>query len=464
LEGYQFHPEVATELARTVGRSLNDKATNEALRMYDSALGFWKKWVLVAPAYIVRNFFGNIWNNSYANISAKAYKEAFEVLAGRDISIAGIKFTRKDIEELAREWNAWTGGQYGEEMAKLLTPKEVERGPIGKAMDFLPELTFRLNRTVETHARLAHFISKLQEGLTPAEASLSVVKHLFDYSAATPFEEKIATRVVMFWRWYRNNMALQVGTLMHEPWRVMLPLRATQELSKSIEGPEDLSLIQPPFTKRMLGAYIGRDSKTGDIRILTQFGLPMEDLLRFDKDDLAGQISPLLKIPAELATGVRLGWQGQKIEEYQRAYGFLRALPESVKDAIGFHEVTFPNGNRAFKMNPWALYALMNTPFSRIYTQVGKATEPGGSLSDKALSSFTGVKVTRFAEEPARMKALNRSVMAELQKAAAGGRVGAFQKYFARKGTEATPEEAKLLEAQEQIRRYAKGRKKAAEK
>lgn len=463
LKGYQFQPDVAKELARTIGRMSNDEGINEAVKVFDTVQGFWKEWLLVAPAYIIRNIGGNVFNSVwYGKTRVEAMMDAFRVLRGKDISILGQKFSAAEVEKLAKEWNVWEGGQYGVEGMKLLTPQELERGPVGKAMDYLPNLTFRLNKTVETHARLSHFISKLQDGMSPGEASMDVVKYLFDYSAATPFEEKFATRAMMFYRWYRNNMALQVGQMFHEPWRVLTPFRASQELANREDKPADLQQIQPPYLNQMLGAYLGRDSVTGDVRILTQFGLPAEDLLRLDPDGLASQLSPFLKIPVETLTGQKIGMGGGKIEEYQKAYAFLRVLPEPIKDAIDFHEVVYPNGQVSYKMNPWKLYVLMNTPFSRIATQVGKATEPGVPLDEKALALLTGVRIARFNETAARAKTLNTAIMTGLQASATSGKVGTFSRYFLRKEAgPVSPETARLLEAQGQMAKYAKQQAKA---
>jgi hypothetical protein len=459
LKGHAFAPDVAEEIARTASRMTNDQATNQMLRYYDKTLSFWKKWVLVAPAYVVRNMIGNFANNFYADIHLNAYRKALAAQAGKGLKVGGVTYSAKQFQQLARQWDIWKGGLYAdvfnEHMQRLM---QRGKGRLGKAMDALPNWTFQGNNYVETNARLAHFISKLDDGLSPGEAARSVTKYLFDYGEATKFEETVGKRVIMFYSWLRNNTALQMGQLFHEPWKVLAPVRVAGELTKGApDVPPDLAAIQPEWTRRMLNAYIGRDERTGDVKILTQFGLPMEDVLRLDWHELAGQTSPIFRIPVELLTGRRIGFgRGESIEEYDRAYSVLRFLPESIKDFIEFEEITWPNGQRAFRMNPWKLYMLTNNPFSRLYTQLGRMFDERKGTAEKIMATMSGVKIASFHEESARLRAARERLQEYLSHPSRRGRVGIFKRFYARPGKELPPAEAEALKEQGRLRKRAK--------
>lgn len=89
---------------------------------------------------------------------------------------------------------------------------------------------------VENNARLAHYFSKLDEGLTPLEAAESVKRTLFDYAELTLFEQQKLKRLVPFYTFMRKNTPIQLRNLMLEPRRFLTSRRLIEGISDTSES------------------------------------------------------------------------------------------------------------------------------------------------------------------------------------------------------------------------------------
>jgi hypothetical protein len=93
----------------------------------------------------------------------------------------------------------------------------------------------KMGHTVETNARIAHYLGKIDQGLTPEGAMLSVKKHLFDYADLTDFERKFLRRVIPFYTFMRFNTPLQFQNMITQP-RKLLNAQRAQEAIASLGG------------------------------------------------------------------------------------------------------------------------------------------------------------------------------------------------------------------------------------
>ena len=91
---------------------------------------------------------------------------------------------------------------------------------------------------LETNGRMAHFLGKLDEGLSPEGAMLSVKKHLFDYSELTAFERNVLRRIMPFYTFMRKNTPLQFQNAVLQPRKVLGAARA-QEAISNIGGDDE---------------------------------------------------------------------------------------------------------------------------------------------------------------------------------------------------------------------------------
>ena len=187
----------------------------------------------------------------------------------------------------------------------------------------------RLNRQVgnaaENNAKLAHFISKLREGLSPEDAAMSAKKYLFDYTDLTDFEKNVMKTVVPFYAWQRKNLVLQVQSILENPGRYSAltgkPINAIESLSedwKDIPTPDyfaeqhavrlpryvsaALEAANKPLTAVTNSIMARMSPETPPIQregIQPEFinpNLPFQDLNRMNKKDVLSSLSPILKL------------------------------------------------------------------------------------------------------------------------------------------------------------------------
>ena len=91
---------------------------------------------------------------------------------------------------------------------------------------------------LETNGRMAHYLGKRAQGLSPDGAMLSVKKHLFDYSDLTSFERNIMRRVMPFYTFMRFNTPLQFQNFVLQP-RKIVGAQRFQEALAAIGTDED---------------------------------------------------------------------------------------------------------------------------------------------------------------------------------------------------------------------------------
>jgi hypothetical protein len=92
-----------------------------------------------------------------------------------------------------------------------------------------------LGHAVETNARIAHYLGKIDQGLSPSGAMLSVKKHLFDYADLTQFERRVLRRVIPFYTFMRFNTPLQFQNMITQP-RKLLNAQRAQEAVAALGG------------------------------------------------------------------------------------------------------------------------------------------------------------------------------------------------------------------------------------
>jgi len=222
---------VPKEIGDLLNKFTSPKDTNAFLKFYDVNLRIWKGAVTsYFPAFHVRNMGGNVYNNWLAGVNdIGSYKDAFRIQAGHNINVKG--FSSKEIKQLAEDRGVIRTGAFGKDVESLLddTWKVAEQDTQklirsftnkrrtlerGKSAIGVPRA---IGTVIEDNAKLAHFVSKIKQGVSPDDAAKSVRKYLFDYTDLTEFEKTVMRRVFPFYTWTRKNIPLQIESLVRTP-------------------------------------------------------------------------------------------------------------------------------------------------------------------------------------------------------------------------------------------------------
>lgn len=170
---------------------------------------------------------------------------------------------------------------------------------------------------IENHARMTLFLDRVlgEAGEGPLAAAEHVKKYLFDYKKLTTIEKKIKRAGVPFYTWIRKNLPLQMEQAFKRPGRMSLPFkvkRATDKRYDDLEGQimdEELpTWIRNAYGMRVPGQMLPGMEDIGSTLVWMP-DFPYRDLNTLSLDDgegLLGNLTPLLKLPVEVATGETL--------------------------------------------------------------------------------------------------------------------------------------------------------------
>lgn len=240
------HPDIAPEISEYAKMTVAPEAVGSFAKTMDQWNRLWKSYatvpVITGTGFHTKNSIGNMFNNHLAGVGAYAYGEAGQIQkdiwqakrAHPDLSVPealaanGVDADRIAKVELALENQVLEEGFFNTDLTgKAELAIEGKRGKgqriAAKFDPRNPEQMFgvptgrKVGEHIEDNARLAHFISKLDETGDAAQAAASVRKYLFDYGDLTPFERKVMKRVHAFYTFTRKNTPLQFEELVRNP-------------------------------------------------------------------------------------------------------------------------------------------------------------------------------------------------------------------------------------------------------
>jgi len=245
LNGYSVPPEVGNVLTRYKDFHSNPEALKGFLGLYDRAHSLMKAWTLYPfPAYHIKNFVGNLWNNWLAGVTnADVYRQAEFVRLGKKVAfkdVYGKDWNSQNLLRAAKDLGVIGEGQFGRDIDRTIyqileKPKWLTLSRRNKLLHYGREF----GKRVEDNARMAHFIDRLRKGDTAEEAAMSVKKFLFDYGDLTDIEKNVFNRGFFFYTWTRKNIPLQLQSLVHYPAKFTLPWKLKNEVEKNIPAPPD---------------------------------------------------------------------------------------------------------------------------------------------------------------------------------------------------------------------------------
>jgi hypothetical protein len=237
--------------------------------------------------------------------------------------------------------------------------------------NFMLRVNRKFGKTLEDHAKLTHWITKVRQGASPEDAMWSVKKYLFDYADLTPFERDVMKQVIPFYTWMRKNIPLQFQAIMENPGRYAAittkPITAIESMSDDWSNTDEPDYFEEINTVRMPKSFskafevwdksvddmfreVGWDANDpvpgqqdvpegGAQPISVGASLPFEDLNRLNLSDWVAALNPAVKWAVELAAEPERGTQislfgGRPKESFRGQPGkqdYLKVFPMDKK-------------------------------------------------------------------------------------------------------------------------------------
>ena len=269
-----------------------------------------------------------------------------------------------------------------------------------------------LNETMDNIAKIAHFRAMVRKGASFDEAIESANKFIGNYTETSKRIQQMSA-IIPFYRWTRFNLPLQIEMLIKKP-QIASKVGLIEDTVGGMGSENDQQLESilaegatlPQYMMEKLGVVLGAN-KDGTVRVVRGFGLPIEDLnkvfsldLKNTFENLASEVSPILRAPLELATGHSF-FTGQPIEDksfsnfYKRAYNWQEAAP-GLREFFGVRKIEGKEGTptRYASSEPMRMY-LLGALFGRVALTVHDGLQWATAQDDgvERWSLLTGVRV-----------------------------------------------------------------------
>lgn len=294
--------ELMDEMRRTKDIIRRDKGLEDFSQMMRKWQNTWAKYAtvpLVGFAFHARNLYGNLWLNFLAGVTNPAkYAEAIQVQnLGRrvrkrmakkaltfDEALADLGRTNSREARLlrsARREGVLTSSFFDDVNYDTVN-RDVNRSwrqrNLSLEDNVITRSGFAFGSAIEDNARLAHYISKLDEVGDAKAAAASVKKYLFDYTDLTAFERNVMRSLNRFYTFMRKNLGLQLYVLANRPGMTLNALRMEQ----AVMGTEEDRFDGLPDWAQEAG--MGRNPEGGSI---ASDVLSLGGLLDIDTENLA---------------------------------------------------------------------------------------------------------------------------------------------------------------------------------
>lgn len=424
------HPDLVPEVKNVLDTLSDSEAITALGRAFDGWNRVWKSYATVpivgGGGFHARNAIGNIYNNFLAGVTNPRYygeavqlqldvsraKRAFPHLSIPDaLERAGTDTGRIAKVEAALEQGVIDEGFFANDLSKLKDSVVPTTGkgkvkelvnPVGNK-NVLVRPGTAIGRNIEENARMAHFLSKLQETGSIADSAMSVKKYLFDYGDLTPFERKVAKRVNAFYTFTRKNTPLQIVALAETP----VKFNQARMLQDTLLGSDDPGGAKAPiYLQRGNQSFVGRQTAKnlsgGKNPVVAGFDTPFASA--------AQQLDPAVQLAA-LIPGLKSAVpDSMKAEDPakelgkeligQTSGGPIEALKIAFEEASGNSAYTGAaikvDGKR--KVNP---YLRLSQAIAPIVSKTVKTYDPNGKDTARLrlAKALTGLMATEITPE-----------------------------------------------------------------
>lgn len=333
---------LADEIEQYARRFTNENEVKGFLKATDTLVAHWKGITLLHPAWWVVNMVGGAansfvaagtrpsdWIRDWPRISAAVLnfhglngptrqfrdsvvyqlgnvsmteREFFEKLAAEGVMNAGR--TQSEVINITRV-GADAGKKYTDEISRLG----------GQGLGKYIGSWFRFNAATDDMWRASTVMSRMRQGDDMETAIQKAIKAHFDYSDLTFREQTVGLRVWPWYRWMRNNIALQAKLLYEKPaWIASFP-KMQSALESAFEAEQQVpDELRPRWLKDSIGVQIGARPEA---RFLITHNLtPIQEIVEIGQALFgggegflnmirytAGSTNPLIKAAIEVPAG-----------------------------------------------------------------------------------------------------------------------------------------------------------------
>lgn len=418
-------PGVRTQMIpSSIARSLADMRTsmirseemNLLARGFSRATNLWKSSVTVWwPAFHFRNAYSNV-AQSFLDIGISAldprlHYQAIRTLLARSsaklraetVEFGGRTYTRGQLLDMMTNRGALQGVSYLEYTGPRVG-QFTARGKVASTLKNANPAEYgrKLGGAIEDEARAMLFFGNLRRGLSSDEAAERVNKFLFDYqNGLTEVERRWFRTAMPFYTWTSKNVRLMSESILARPGRIITP-------AKPLRGRTDENERLVKWEADDLKLRLNGDGRS--VQVLSGIDLPISNMdtlwsgtAQRTFQQLAGQISPLIRAPFEVITGVNL-FLGRRMDRKESALigRFVEVLPGPIKDWMGWAKGFDAEGRPRYTFDATRFYLLTNAMLANRVASTGDRQfrewldkSPSswlGALHHSALNILTGIR------------------------------------------------------------------------
>lgn len=360
-----YDPPVA-EMMNRVADSFKRNQFDEVVHATDRTLGWFKRWALFSPAYVVRN----MWQNAYGTLIAggsplqasqywasprvrrlvKAIENGNVDELNDTIMLRGQQVQTRELVRPLVDGNMVGVGQTGAQVEPAAFRAGGRMGERGgrayRAIGGTADLVRNANSAVETQMRVGTFLHFLDQGYSQRQAMFKTLMAMPDLSDISLFERRYMTRLFPWWRWMRRNGALQLYYLAERPaWQASVGkakhfLEGASALWRGTAGnvPEEL---RPEWQREAQAAQVLGGPAEGSTALLRSW-FPYEEVqsgmaLPFSVGETTrwgvSSMRPGIKFLAETATGQDI-FRRRPVRPFSLAEAFTLA-PKAIVGGSG---------------------------------------------------------------------------------------------------------------------------------
>jgi len=317
-------------------------------------------------------------------------------------------------------------------------------GELGKGKQIVKDITeglvegrsMKYNESMENLWKTMVFLYERDSGKSIQDATRTVHKALFDYSALTPFEKEYIKPYTVFYTWTKKNVEMMLDIMTNKPQTFKAYAKGTLEPRGQFTNmtPEEQAQM-PEWTRNTIGIPY---KSNGNSKFLSGYGGNLESLSEWvgsGGTDIAGSLSsigqqsidmlaPTFKVPFNTLITKRNTFKDVPLDEDTSAYGY-RALPKFMRNALGITQRKWVDRNG----KEGVTYEMDGNKKYLIESSLGRATTvPLKVLSalsgeDKPLSTasdlFLGGKVSSYESDYLNYKSekdKNEKIMEQLKR------------------------------------------------
>ena len=370
---------------------------------------YWKPLATTTPGFHVRNNISNIMALVFGGASPFNLREATEVTtkwftASRS-NIGWDDFVRtltpeQQVRANTAHWAvAATGGGVYSDVP--MVDNFVQRRKIVSA-------SRKFGYDADSFARFVFSYDAAMQGFSPEQAAARTKRFYIDYEDVSSLD-KTMRQIVPFWMWTSRNVVTQVQNM----WLNPKPYLVYNSFKRNFEDKDSDNVVSKSW--RELGAFklpFGKDLYAQPDLGFTKVQQQLE--MAKNPSRFLSDISPLLRVPAELALNTKVYNQRKFKDEPVEVSGVgLSSAVQPLAQLLGMGQ-TNARGQRF--IDEKALYALtaMLPPLSIADRLIPSTGSEAGGLDANALAGFFGSPVKQLTPKMEQNEMLRR--LFEIQK------------------------------------------------